>query len=182
MTRVSDRPARARTGFTLAEAVVVSGLLACLAVLLARSWYGLVRPTADLAARARLAQEADLAAAALARDLGGSLANPEGRTGPRTLYPLVGRLQPGGSQLWLCFDGGSPPNGAADWGPPDTVIVYELQGDRLVRWDQNAGTTFTAARHVSGFTVRDLGGRVQIQLTFTYRGLTRTYTLVARDP
>ncbi len=54
--------------------------------------------------------------------------------------------------------------------------------DRLVRWDQNAGTTFTVARHVSGFAVQDLGGRVQIQLTFTYRGLTRTYTLVARDP
>jgi hypothetical protein len=166
----------------LVEAVVAGGLFALLAVLLAKTWYGLMRPAAELAARARLAQEAGLATASLGRDLGGSLANPVGRTGPKTLYPYVGRLLPGNSQLWLCFDGGPSPNGVADWGPPDAVIIYAVQGDQLVRTDQNAGTTFTVARLVSGFAVQDLGGRVQIQMTFTYRGLTRTYTLVARDP
>jgi hypothetical protein len=40
--------------------------------------------------------------------------------------------------------------GAADWAAPDTVIVYEAQSGRLVRWDQSAGTTFTAARHLAG--------------------------------
>jgi hypothetical protein len=98
------------------------------------------------------------------------------------LYPRVGRLQPGNAQLWLCFDGGNPPNGVADWGPPDTVIVYAVQGDSLIRQDQNSNTTFVVARYVTQFSVRDLGDRVLIQLTFAYRSVTRTYTLVARDP
>jgi type II secretory pathway component PulJ len=171
-----------RPGFSLVEFVVASGLLVLLSALLAQTWSGLVRPTTDLAIRGRLCQEARLATAALARDLGGSLANPEGRSGPRTLYPFVGRLQPGNSQLWLCFDGGSPPNGLADWGAPDTVIIYALQGDQLVRTDQTAGTTVTVARYLSGFSVQDPGSGIRIQLTFTYRNLTHTWTLVARDP
>ena len=36
--------------------------------------------------------------------------------------------------------------------------------------------------HVSKFEVQDLGNRVQLQITFTYRAVTQTYKLVARDP
>jgi prepilin-type N-terminal cleavage/methylation domain-containing protein len=170
-----------RRGFTVLEVMVVSGLMALLALLLGKTWYGLVKPTAELAARGRIDQEIGLAAAALTRDLGGSLADPPGRLGPQILYRRVGRLQPGNSQLWLCFDGGDPPNNEADWGPPDVVIVYEVDGDSLVRRDQSNDTTFVVARLVNQMEVLDLGDRVQIRLTFSYRGVTRTYTMVARN-
>lgn len=181
MSRRERRP-DIRRGFTLVEALVVSGLMALLAYLLGQTWSGLGRPTADLAARGRVAHEARLASAALSRDLGGSLDSTAGRTGQKALGKFVGRMQPNSSELWLCFDGGSSPNGVADWAAPDTVIVYQAQGGRLVRWDQSANTTFTVARYVDTLAVQDLGDRVRISLTFTYRGATRTYTLIARDP
>src|SRR5262249_37388091 len=111
---------KVRGGFTLVEALVVSGLLVVLAYLLGQTWSGLGRPTADLAAWGRVAQEARLASAALSRDLGGSLDSAEGRTGQKELGKFVGRMQPGGTELWLCFDGSSTPNGVADWAAPDT--------------------------------------------------------------
>ena len=171
-----------RCGFTLIEMAIVTALSSVLALLLARTWYGLVKPAVALSARSRVNQEARMATASLARDLGGDLANSEGRLGPKTLYPRVGRLQPDNAQLLLCFDGGNPPNGIADWGTPDTIIVYSLQGDELVRSDQTNNTSFIVARYVTQFAVQDLGDRVQIQLTFAYRGLTQTFTLVGRDP
>ena len=171
-----------RDGFTLLEVTIVSALMAFLVVLLSATWSGLCRPTADIAARCRVAQEANLAAASLVRDLAGSLANPEGRIGGKQLYAFVGRIQPSNAQLWLCFDGGSPPNGVADWGPPDTVIVYSVENNQLIRWDQKADTIHTVARAVESMAVQDLGDRVQIQITFSYRDITQTYTLIARDP
>ena len=160
---------------------MVSGLMVLLVSLLGQMWSGLGRPTADVAARCRVAHEARLSSAALSRDLGGSLDCPAGRAGRKALGKLVGRLQPNGSELWLCFDGGAAPNGTADWAAPDTVIVYQVQSGRLVRWDQAANTTFTVARHVDALVVQDLGDRVKISLTFRYRGVSRTYTLIARN-
>ena len=93
----------------------------------------------------------------------------------------VGRMQPGDTQLWLCFDG-DPPNGEADWADPDVVITYGLEGASLVRQNQSSGATFVVAQYVQAFQLLDLGDRVQIQITFNYRGITQTYTLVARDP
>ena len=77
----------------------------------------------------RLAEEASLAVAALSRDLGGYSGGNDGRLGTQAQLKFVGRMQPGGSQLWLCFDGGANPNGMADWGAPDTVIVYQVLGN-----------------------------------------------------
>jgi len=171
-----------RPAFTLMEVTIVGALMAFLATLLSLTASGLCRPTADIAARCRVAQEANLAAASLVRDLAGSLANPEGRLGGKALYRFVGRIQPSNTQLWLCFDGGIAPNGIADWGSPDTVIVYELQANQLIRWDQNANTTHTVARNVESLVLQDLGDRVQIQLTFNYRNITQTYTFIARNP
>jgi prepilin-type N-terminal cleavage/methylation domain-containing protein len=174
---------RARRGFTLVEIMVVSGLLVVLAVLVSNAWAGLGRPLVNVATQCRLANEANAAAACLARDLCGSLADTQGRLGAKTAYQFVGRMQPGNAQLWLCFDSGTNPNGKADWGPPDTVIVYQLAGNTLVRWNQTAGTNFTVAQNVSSFNVQDLGGgQVQIMLTFQYRNLTQTYTWIALDP
>ncbi len=171
-----------RRGFTLLEVTVVSFLLAFLTLLLSATWSGLVRPTADLVHRTRLAQEANLAAASLVRDLAGSLPNPEGRIGTKTQFRFVGRMQPSNNQLWLCFDGSATPNGIADWGSPDTVIIYEVQDNRLVRWDQSSSTSYTVANYVQQLDVQDMGDRVQLKITFQYRGITQTYTLIARDP
>ena len=168
-----------RSGFTLVERAVVSFLFVLLAMVLAQTWAGLGRPTVDLIVRSRLAREARLAANALSRDLGGSLANPEGRLGTQGLYRIAGRLQPDGVELWLCFDGGSAPNGAADWAAPDTVIVYHVQDRQLIRWDQAAGTAFVVARDVDSLSVQNQGDTVRISLTLSHRNLTRTFTLVA---
>lgn len=162
---------------------MVGALTAMLAVVVSAAWTGVGRPAADVIVRGQLYQEMDLAAAALTRDLSGGLANPEGRLGGKTQGCWVGWMQPAVGQLWLCFDGGDNPNGVADWGPPDTVVLYQLSGDTLVRWDWTAGTTFTVARNVTAFQVSAFGGdQVQIQLTFSARQITRSCTLIARIP
>jgi prepilin-type N-terminal cleavage/methylation domain-containing protein len=171
-----------RNGFTLVEAMVVSGLMAVLALLLSSLWAGFGRPATNVIARCRVAQEMNLAVNALARDLGGSLAGNQGRLGHKTDSQFVGWMLPGNLQLWLCFDGGTAPNGIADWAPPDTVIVYMLEGDALLRWDQTANTSFTVARHVANMQLSIQGDELQIQLTFSYRNITRTCTLLASAP
>jgi type II secretory pathway component PulJ len=172
----------ARRGFSVVEVSVVSGLLVSLAMLLASSWIGLARPLLEATFQCRLAQEADLALAALARDLGGSLSDTAGRTGSKALSQFVGWTTPAGSQLWLCFDGGPNPNGIADWAPPDTVITYEVVSNSLVRSNQTAGGSFVVASNVSGLELQNLGGSVQITLTFQYRDVSQTYSLIANSP
>lgn len=171
-----------RRAFTLLELLVASALMAVLVVLLGHAWYSLGRLTVDGLVRSRLTHEARLAIIALGEDLGGSLGDSDGRLGLPAHGKFVGRAQPGGTQLWLCFDGGASPNGSADWGSPDTVIAYEVQDGALLRSNQANGTQHTVARHVTDFQVVELGGRVQITLTLTYRTTTKTYTFVARDP
>lgn len=178
----SITPRCGRSGFTLLEAVIVNALMVFLAMLVSTAWSAFGRPTADVIARCRVTQEANLAAASLARDLGGSLANHEGRIGGKLLLRYVGRMQPAKKQLWLCFDGGPNPNGQANWGTPDTVISYEVQSNRLIRWDQTAGTSVIVARDVDQLTLKNHGSKVEIKLTFKYRQITRTYTLMALDP
>ncbi len=175
-----------RTGrhkaFTLVEVLVVSGMMTLLASLLAASWVGLGRPMASVIAHARLVQEIDLAAAALARDLGGSLANPEGRLGGKQQAAFVGWMPRAGGQLWLCFDGGSPPDGAADWAPPDTVIVYLVDDHTLVRWDQSTSTSFPVAQCVDTMILDLSDDELRIELTFKHRGLKRSCVFLARAP
>jgi len=172
----TPRPFR---GFTLVEAMLVSGLMSLLVLLLSGAWSGLGRPSADAIARCRVAQEANLAAEALARDLGGSL--PDQSTGTRESGRLVGRLAVDGSELWLCYDG-EPVNGLPDWVAPDTVIVYDVQADNLVRSDQQAATSYVVADHVSQMQVTEQVEGVHVDLTFAYRDVTRTYTIIAKDP
>ena len=106
-------PPSSRRAFTLIETLIVSGLMGFLAVLISATWSAFIRPTTDIANRCRIAQEASLALASLSRDLGGSLA--DNLTGTTSQYQIVGRMQPGTSQLRICYDGGSTPNGPADW-------------------------------------------------------------------
>ena len=171
-----------RRGFTLMETTLVSVLMTVLAIILSAAWTGFERPTISVIARARLAREMTLAVDCLARDLGGSLANADARLGEKQQAAFVGWLLPGDGQLWLCFDGGSLPNGEADWTTPDTVVVYMLDGDRLIRWDQMADTTFVAARNVAAVNFSLQGDELQIGLTLTCQNVTRHCTLTARTP
>jgi type II secretory pathway pseudopilin PulG len=179
---MSSKKPRLRTAFTLVEVLVAGSLMALLSMLLASVWSGFGRPMVEAAARAQIAQDANLAAASLARDFGGSLANAEGRLGGIAVGKLVGRMQPDGAVLRLCFDGGPAPDGVAEWGDPDTVITYQIQDGNLVRWDEQSGTVFTVARNVQEWHLDDQGTGVEIRLTFSYRNMTRTYTLVGLDP
>jgi prepilin-type N-terminal cleavage/methylation domain-containing protein len=166
-----------RCGFTVAEVLVVSGVMSILAMIISSAWVGVGRPVADMIARCRLAEEIDLATISLARDLGGCLANNEGRLGSKGHLRFTGWLQPEPAQLWLCFDGGS-----GSLGVPDTVISYMVDNNRLVRWDQSSNTTFTVAQNVDGIEVTTTDDVLQIHLTFSYRNLTRSCTFVARAP
>jgi type II secretory pathway component PulJ len=172
-----------RQGFTVLEATVVSTLMAMLALLLSSAWSAVGRPAAELTGRSQLVQEMDLAIAALSRDLGGSLAEPASRLGTKKQGQWVGWMQPASSQLWLCFDGGTSPDGQPDWGQFDTVIVYQLVSNKLVRWNQGTGATFTVARNVDSMNVTAEGAdAIRIVLSFKYRQLTRTCTLIAKLP
>jgi type II secretory pathway component PulJ len=171
-----------RKAFTLLEVTIVSGLMALLAVVLSSAWVGLGRPVVDLIERTQLLQEMNLAVAALSRDLGGSLADPDGRLGDKNAYRWVGWMEPKNSGLWLCFDDPEG-NGEPDWEPPDVVIVYQLQADALVRSNQASGESFLVAKHIERMQVLPAGNdAIRIRLTFKYRTLSRQCTLVVRTP
>ncbi|MHC4179931.1 MAG: hypothetical protein ACYSWU_20685 [Planctomycetota bacterium] len=148
-------------------------------LLISGAWRGLGRSSVDAFVRCRVAQEANLAVESLVRDLGGSLAGQT--TGEKQIGRAVGRSVVDNSALWLCFDG-EPADGAADWGPPDTVIVYEVQGGQLIRSNQQTGVALPVADKVSQMQLTEQIGGVRIDLTLQYRDLTRTYTIEARDP
>jgi hypothetical protein len=184
MTRTRSRR-RARAGFTVVELAISSLLMALVALLLSATWTAFCRPAIDAAARCRLAQEANLAAASLARDFGGTLADASGQLGAPTDGQFVGRMVPEPWYLRLCYHGGgSTTDFTPKWTAPDTVITYYLGSNQLIRWDENAGTQFAAANFVSAFQVTPLedGTGVSILLTFTYRDMSLTYTLVVYDP
>jgi hypothetical protein len=129
--------------------------------------------------RARLAQEANLALESLNRDLSGYL--PGAGTGDKPRGRLVGRLAVGGTQLLLCFDG-EPINDTADWAAPDAVISYQLQGDQLVRHNQQDGTNFTVAENVDDLQFTERIDGLDIQLTFRHRDVTKSFTIISQDP
>ena len=165
-----------RGGFTLLELLVVNGLMVLLAVILATVWAGLGRPVADIANRSYLLQEMALASASLARDLGGSLAGPEGRLGTKEQGKFHDWTRPTESQLWLTFDGQPAPHDQLN------TVEYYVEGGNLVRRDQNANTAFVVAHHVTDLVVTGDALACQIQLTFSYRDITRTCTWIARIP
>jgi len=170
-------------GFTVFEVMLVSGLMVVLVMLLAAAWSGFGRPSADLLARCHVTQEINSAAAFLASDFGGGLPGHEARQGTQQQLQLVGLLLPSESQLWLCFDGGTEPNGTADWAPPDSIIAYQVVDDSLMRQDQSSGLSQAVAGNVASLEVAaGENSTVVIRLTFSYRGLVRTYTLSARVP
>lgn len=166
-------------GFTVVEVAVVGMLMSLLVLLISGAWTGPGRSSADAIVRCRVLQEANLAIESLTRDFGGSL--PEQIQGEKQSGRFVGRVVVDNSRLRLCFDG-QPVNAKADWGAPDTVIVYQVQEGRLVRSNQQTATAFVTADNVDQMQLTEQADGVTIELTFNYRDLTRTYTIVAKDP
>jgi hypothetical protein len=62
--------ARSRRGFTVLEMMLAGFLMALMGILLGNAWAAFGRPAISSVARSRVAQEANLAAEALAHDLG----------------------------------------------------------------------------------------------------------------
>lgn len=174
---------RHRRGFTLLEALSVSGLMAGLAMLLAATWAGLGRPAAALIARSQLVQERDLAAAALSRDLGGCLVVPNPTDGTRDLLRFVD-WRTLGQDLQICYGAPPDPGDPTCWAAPNTVIHYLLQSNTLVRCDETAvpATQFTVARNVDSMTVTPVGDNMHIVLSFKYREIPLTCDLTAKKP
>lgn len=172
--------ARNRRGFSLVEVTVSTCLVVILTTLLSNAWSWLGRPLVQSTARCRIAQEADLALACLSRDLGGCL--PEGSTGQQGANQFVGWTWPGNVELMLCFDSNTAPNALPEWAAPDTVVVYQLVNGALVRSNLANGVEYVAARNVDSFFVEGVGADLQITLTFAYRGITTTYTMIAKSP
>jgi type II secretory pathway pseudopilin PulG len=195
-----------RRGFTLVEITLVTGLTVFLAVLLSSVWKSINGFTTDAVGRGQLMQEMDLAVASLSRDLGGSvpiLGSTSFGIGRPDEGRWVGWQHPTDVELWLCYDGGTCPDGAADWsGTTDTVIRYYLAPDAdtnvttkvLVRENRSVlpYARFSVARNINSMTVNDDGGFVRIVLQFRYQqrsGATyfgpeylRTFTLEAEAP
>lgn len=171
-----------KRGLTLLEVTIVSGLMSFLAIMLSTTWIGIGRPTVDVVIRSGIFQEMDTAVSALSRDLGGSLGGPEGRLGDKTKNRWVGWMKPADGQLWLCYDGGTDPNGEPDWGTPDTVIVYQIESNSLIRRNQNTDSTFIVADKLTDFAISEEGNAIDITLTFQNRDISRSCSLMVRTP
>ena len=123
------------------------------------------RPAAEVDGRTRLALEANLAAEALARDLGGYLVDTSGVPGTLQQYQFTSwSFSSDGSILFLNFQGATP-------GPPYQIVTYQQQGVRLVRTLLSTGMQTVVAQYVTGFLVEpgpDDPSQAQINLTLTY--------------
>jgi type II secretory pathway component PulJ len=182
-----------RQGFTVAEMAVASLMMAVASALMAQTWAGFGRTAIAAVARARLAQEANLAAAAIANDVG-RLARAQGPTDSR--YEAV-QAGSGGSSLTMTIDDGT--------GTPRSIryAVDPSDHSKLLRTDLTAlpSEDRVVAALVSAFQATRLDATgaygmagVEIQLTLTHRTYdrdpngnfrsdhTRRYTLFLPDP
>jgi hypothetical protein len=179
-----------RRGVTLIEMTLAGFLMTLVGVMVCQAWASFGRPAVSALARARLAQEANLAAEAISRDLG-RLAAPDGPQ-PDSRYQ---NIQSVGSTLTMTIDDGD--------GSIRTVMYSTDPADpgKLFRTD---GT----GRRVVAMLIADFQSRpvllpllegggsisgVQVELTFTHRTYdrdrdgsfrgdhTRQYTLFIPD-
>ncbi len=166
----------------MTELIIVTLLLSMLSMIVGTTWIAFGRSAWESVRNSRLTEEAELAVSTLAGDLSGYYPEASSTSDPRDRSRWVGRVQPGGTSLWLCFDGGDPLDGLASWAAPDVVISYTQNGDKLVRFNQATGVSTVVATHVSNFTASDLGNAVQIDLRLTSQGITSNYRFIALDP
>lgn len=193
-----------RRGFTVLELTIAGGLTALLGIMLVTACSAYNRGAAEVIARCRIAQEADLAMHALAADLGANLpssvAGPKGRG-----LPTGVAVAPDGSRLAITFEDQVAPENSR-------VVVYEIQQDltdlaqlqkpvqrrKLVRWVESLSPPAVVeegrvvAWDVSGLeSVAIQGGWREFRLTFELSfpekrldgaKLERTYSLLAMSP
>jgi len=176
------------------ETLLASVLASLLGILLGMSCATFGRPAIDVDARARITQEAILAAQSLACDLGGFLADSSGRTGTSAQYQLLpfphGWDLSQSNVLKLNYQG-------ATAAPTDLIVItYQQSGNQLVRYDSSTGVTTTIATYLivptrqnpnppPGFSVEpnpDNASQAQIKITISYRNFTGTYTLIGVSP
>ncbi|MGA2700611.1 MAG: hypothetical protein ABSH35_05885 [Isosphaeraceae bacterium] len=145
--------------------------MALLAVLLAAAVATFARPAAEVDGRTRLALEASLAAEALARDLGGYLADNSGVPGTLTQYQFNNWVPSSdGTTLVLNYQG-TPP------APVSLSVTYQEQNYGLVRTLSNGVQNMVVASHVTGFNASlcdsdgspdPAGSYLRIEITLTY--------------
>jgi hypothetical protein len=161
------------------EMVVASMLATLLGVLMAVAWATFGRPALEVEARARIAQEAIMAAESLSRDLGGFVADTEGRGGTLSQYRFVDWDLSYGNPLLLNFQG---------TGPGDPIVIryeYDSQKGKLARSNSSTGVQTIIAAHVTGFSVTpdpNNANLARIELTITYRRFSGTYVLIGVKP
>lgn len=152
---MSPRPGGRRRGFSVVELALSGCLMVVLGVILGRAWLAFGRPAIASMARARLAQEANLAAEALSRDVG-MLAAQAGDW-------RYANAVPAGGSLAMTVDDGTGPR----------EVAYALIDGKLVRTDPD-GPRAVASLVADFQSYRALGpdGRapgVQVDLTLSHR-------------
>ena len=173
----SRLPGRA---FTLVEVMIATAITAFLFVMMSGMWRGVTGTMNDSLIDAQISQEAHFVLEMMRRDLGGFLPGKEKEK--KDENKLVGRLATAANQLMLCFDDDKA-DGVPEWGKPDTVIVYEVQDEQLLRIEQtNKGKFIVVANNITDFTPTQLANGVQVDFTVTFEGISKTYTLISQDP
>jgi prepilin-type N-terminal cleavage/methylation domain-containing protein len=188
-----------RRGFTLIEMVVATFLIALLGTLLALSWKAFGIPAVQVEARARLALSANLAAASLAQDMGGSLLKREGKANRFDLSDPV--------QVYrvYVFDSWQPSEDQHEYpvrlrfrreDQQDTILTIsyyvEHSNSTLVRVEEEFNSKTTVATHITDLRVVPFVVNMvrapfvsYVKFTVTYGPYWQyegEYTLIVKDP
>ena len=163
--------ARHRKGLSLLEVTIGTIMAATVATMAAGVSVNLTRNMADNLARTRITTEARLAIESFRRDLGGN--DPDGQTGDRNRWRIVGVIIPTADEMRLCFD--ADVNGTADWVSPDRVIIYFESDGQLIRSDLENGRTNVVAQLVDNANFEFIGNELRITLDFQLGSATETY-------
>jgi hypothetical protein len=192
---------RARRGFTVIEMMLTGFLMGLLAVLLGNAWAAFGRPAISSVARCRVAQEANLAAEALARDLGMLAQDLIGPPTPTTSRYLNASPQSDGSPLSFFIDDGTSFHTDGTHATRHIVYSFDPTTTHLVRTDYSTDppTRRVVATLVSDFQAKhcNLDGTgapgVQVDMTFSHPAYdrvngvfqpdyTRRFSLFIPDP
>ena len=146
---------RARRGFSLLELLVVSGLMAGLAMTTAGLWRHFCAQSKNISDRSETAEELKIALESIAQDMG----NVQWAT------PLTA------SRLLLCRQDAN--------GQPGMMVEYRLDAGQLVRTETSTGLAFTIARDVTAFQVENVSETVlRLGISVERRGVVRQATLL----
>jgi type II secretory pathway pseudopilin PulG len=160
MNRAAIHLRHARRGFTLMELLVVGMLGTMVLAMIANVWRWYGHSVAQQQTVTMLAQELKLASEAIAQDYG---------------YALASRTTDG-AQLEMDIDGPAQ-EGTADWGAPDTVILYAVVSGQLVRTDSLTGAEVPIAGHMDAMEMSTVSGHLEVKLTAKFRHDEQAITL-----